>query len=80
MVRKITEIPVRCILIDLGISITMQMLYPKFLVSNVDEVTLNQLHSSPLQISLVVLSWKRCNLQLDDNTVGKLLREKEANQ
>ena len=45
--------------IDLDANTTMQMLYPKFRISNVEEVTPNQLQPLPQQTPLVVLPWKR---------------------
>ena len=59
----------------------MQMLYPEFLVSNVEEVIPNQLQTSPLQTLLVNFTLEEiCILQLDDTILGKLLRAKETNQ
>ena len=58
--------------IDLGISTIIWMLYPKYLVDNVEEVTpclLPHLHAS-----LMVFPRQ---LQLDNNTVRQLLGAKE---
>ena len=70
--------------IDLGINIAMQMLYLEFLVSNVEEVTPNQLQPSPLQTPLVVLPCKRCvhfNWMTNHREVTKSERDQsEANR
>ena len=60
----------------------MLMLYPEFLVSNMEEVIPNQLQSPPQQTPLVILPTVEeiRTLQLGDTIVGKLVRAKETNQ
>ena len=57
------------------------MLYPEHLTGSLKEEILHLQQPSHLQVSLVVIRWKKCaNVKLDDNTLGQLLRAKETKQ
>ena len=59
----------------ISVNIAIQMLYPEHLIGSLKEEILH------LQVSLVVIRWKKCaNVKLDDNTLGQLLRAKETKQ
>ena len=59
----------------------MLMLYPEFLISNVEQVTqsIATIISANTTGGFIILE-EMCTLQLDDTIVGKLLRAKETNQ